>query len=208
VIKRRRVILPLFVLAAILAGWTLAWMAARALIVRDSPVHADAVLVLSGAPVYFERVAYAGRLFADGRADTVLLTNDGVKGSWSMTLGRNPLYYERATLRLTQAGVPPSSIEILQGPITSTHDEAVLVREYVSAHPIKSLIIITSQYHTRRALWTVRQVFKGTPVEIGIEPADPGQNTPPPATWWLHATGWHTVPVEWVKLPYYWLRYQ
>jgi uncharacterized SAM-binding protein YcdF (DUF218 family) len=196
------------VVAVVFFVWVAtSWAAARILIVNVGFQRADAAFVLSGAPVYFERVAYAARLFAERRAASILLTDDGVRGSWSRTLQRNPLYYERAVLRLTQAGVPPASIEILEGPIASTHDEAVLLRQYAETHALRSVIVVTSQYHTRRALWTIRQALKGTRVEVGIEPADAGPNTPPPATWWLHISGWRAVGGEYVKLPYYWLRY-
>ena len=43
-------------------------------------------------PRLFGRVAHGGRLFLAGRAATIVLTNDGVRGSWSSTLQRSPLY--------------------------------------------------------------------------------------------------------------------
>jgi len=190
-----------------LACWGLAWAAARALVVAVPLRHADAAFVLSGAPVYFERVACAGGLYSTGRVAAVVLTNDGVRGSWSRTLQRNPLYYERGILRLTAAGVPESAIEVLQGPIASTYDEAQLLREYVDANPVHSVIVVASPYHTRRALWIVRKALKDRGVAVGIESSGPDAPTPSPATWWLHGDGWRMVGAEFLKLPYYWLRY-
>jgi len=194
--------------AVFLVCWTLAWFAARALVVQVRlPERADALLVLAGAPVYFERIAHAGDLYLGGRAGTVLLTNDGIRGSWSRTLQRNPYYYERATLRLTQAGVPPEHIQVLPGPrVRSTYDEAKLVRAYVEAHPTSSILIVTSPYHTRRALWSLRHVLDDLPVQIGVEPA-PSPEAPSEITWWLHRRGWQTVAAEYVKLAYYMVHY-
>src|SRR4030095_8770229 len=147
----------------------------------------------AGAPVYFGRAAEAGRLFLDGRADRILLTNDGVRGSWSRTLQRNPLYYERAILRLTQAGVPASSIELLPGRISSTFDEAALMRAYARTHAVKSVIIATSEYHTRRALCTLPRVLRGRGAEIGVEPANPIFGSVSPWNWWWSPGGWQMV---------------
>jgi len=201
---RTVIILPLIVAAF---GWALAWAAARALVVEVKLHHADVILVMAGAPVYFWRTAEAGRRFLDGRADRILLTNDGVRGSWSRTLQRNPLYYERAMLRLTQAGVPASSIELLPGRISSTFDEAALMRAYACTRGIKSVIIVTSEYHTRRALWTLRRVLRDTGAEIGVEPATPIFGNISPRNWWWSARGWQMVFGEYVKLAYYRVHY-
>jgi len=179
----------------------LAWAVARALVVEIRLAHADAILVMAGAPVYFGRVAEAGRIFLEGRADKILLTNDGVRGSWSNTLQRNPLYYERATLRLIQAGVPTSRIELLPGDISGTYDEALLVRRYAQTHALHSLIIVTSDFHTRRTLLAVRHALRGMPIEIGIERAAPLLGG-------LSPRGWYIVVGESIKLAYYYVRYR
>ena len=179
----------------------LAWAVARALVVEIRLAHADAILVMAGAPVYFVRVAEAGRIFLEGRADKILLTNDGVRGSWSNTLQRNPLYYERATLRLIQAGVPTSRIELLPGDISGTYDEALLVRRYAQTHALHSLIIVTSDFHTRRTLLAVRHALRGMPIEIGIERAAPLLGG-------LSPRGWYIVVGESIKLAYYYVRYR
>jgi uncharacterized SAM-binding protein YcdF (DUF218 family) len=179
----------------------LAWAVARALVVEIRLGHADAILVMAGAPVYFGRVAEAGRIFLEGRADKILLTNDGVRGSWSNTLQRNPLYYERATLRLIQAGVPTSRIELLPGAISGTYDEALLVRRYAQTHALHSLIIVTSDFHTRRTLLAARHALRGMPIEIGIERAAPFLGG-------LSPRGWYIVVGESIKLAYYYARYR
>src|SRR6266446_6628076 len=58
------------------ALWFLAWGAAKLLIV-DAPLeHADAIAVLSGSAVIRERAQLAARLYKEGRAPKVILTND------------------------------------------------------------------------------------------------------------------------------------
>src|SRR5262245_9055429 len=124
-----RTVLTGFCVAGALV-WALSWIVARLLVVTVRLPQADLVLVMSGASVYFGRVAEAGRVFLAGRADQILLTNDGVRGSWSHTLQKNPFYYERAQLRLAAAGVPLNKVGLLRGRIASTFDEAELLGHY------------------------------------------------------------------------------
>jgi uncharacterized SAM-binding protein YcdF (DUF218 family) len=187
--------------------WVSAWVAARALVVEEPLPRADVLLVLAGAGVYGERVTHAARLFFDGRSGKIVLTNDGSLQSWSRTLQRNPLSVERAMLLLGRLGVPPGNVEALQGRVASTYDEALLMRRYAEAHQLTSIVVVTSGYHTRRASWTLRRVFRGTGIQIGIEPAPLQPGTPSPATWWWSARGWPMVAGEYVKLVYYRFRH-
>jgi uncharacterized SAM-binding protein YcdF (DUF218 family) len=63
--------------------------------------------------------------------------------------------------------------------------------------------VVTSAYHSRRALWTLRRVFEGSGVEVGLVAVEPGEQSPRPGTWWLYPLGWKMVPGEYVKFLYY-----
>lgn len=195
------------VLLLLLAWSILAWVAARALIVRSELPRADALVVLAGSSTYVERTHRAAQLFAAGVAAKIVLTNDNLPSGWSASQERNPLYVELAAEELKRQGVPAEKIEIVPGAVTSTHDEMTRVREYSVAHSLRSILVVTSAYHSRRAWWTLRHVFRGSNVAIGLETAAPGQQSPWPATWWWHRIGWQMVPVEYVKMVYYWMRY-
>src|SRR5436190_24255048 len=77
-------------------AWLLAWAGAKLLIVAAPLDHADAIVVLSGSAVIRERAELAARLFQEGRAPKIILTNDNQQSSWSRSQQRNPYYYERA----------------------------------------------------------------------------------------------------------------
>ncbi len=205
----RRVRRVLVVAGVALAAWSLAaWVAARALVVvADELPRADRIVVLAGSSTYRERTRLAAALFREGRAPKVTLTNDDLRGGWSNELQRNPYFVERAAAELRRAGVPDEGIETLPRAVTSTHDEALVMREHAEAQGLRSLLVVTSAYHTRRALWTFRKVFEGSGVQVGLVSVPPGDETPEPATWWLHAQGWRVVAGEYVKLIYYRLRY-
>jgi uncharacterized SAM-binding protein YcdF (DUF218 family) len=184
-----------------------AWVAARFLIVHEPIEKSDAIVVLSGSATYRERAQHAGELFNAGRANKVVLTNDNLKSGWSSAAQRNPYYYELAKEELRRAGVPEHNIQIMMVPILGTHDEALKLRDYCEQQSLNSILVVTSAYHSRRALWTFRKVFNDGRKRVGIDPVAAGIETPSPSTWWLHRFGWDLVPREYVKLVGYWLRF-
>ena len=193
---------------ALLVVWVfLAPLAANHLSVAVELPHADAIAVLGGSGTYIERTRHAAQLFREGRAPKILLTNDGVRGGWSRSQQRGVFFVERAQEELRSAGVPADKIEVIPEPTINTHDEALRLRQYATTHNLKSLLVVTSAYHSRRAWWTMRKVFDGSGVEIGIDPVPPGQQAPSAKTWWLYPSGWLMVAGEYVKIVYYRLRY-
>lgn len=207
--RRKRAARAALRAAACLAALSLfAWGAARALIVRAELDRADAVAVLAGADAYVERTQRAAQLWREGRAPRVLLTNDNLRGGWSEAQQRNPMFVERAAEELRREGVPAGGIEVLPEAVSSTYEEALLLREFAVTHGLRSMLVVTSAYHSRRALWTLRRVFRGSGVEIGLDAPPPGRQSPRPATWWLSADGWRVVALEYPKLVYYWLKYR
>lgn len=195
-----RIILIVFVL------WAFSTVGARWLVVNEPQPHSDALLVLAGGRLYRERVLHAAELFKTGKANLILLTNDGQLGSWSPRLQRNPSSVERAMLALERAGVPQNRIEVLPGVVRGTVDEARAARVYAASHPIRSLEAVTSPYHTRRTVWTFRQFLRDRGVNVGVDAASSAL-TPRPATWWMSNEGWSSVGLEFAKLPFYWVRY-
>ncbi|HEX8719530.1 MAG TPA: YdcF family protein [Pyrinomonadaceae bacterium] len=196
-------VLPVAVVA--LAAWAVAARgAAEALVVSEELPRADALVVLAGSQANAERTARAAELYREGRAPLVLLTDDGQRGGWSRELQRNPSFAERAAWELERGGVPRGAIVTLPPPVSSTHEEALLVRGYALQRGLRSVMLVTSGYHTRRALWTFRKEFGGDRVAVGVSAAG---KTPAPGGWWLSPRGWRAVAGEYVKMVYYRLRY-
>ena len=199
--KNWRRVLVAFLL--FLSLWVLAWLGARWLIVSAQLNQADAILVLSGSSTLMERTQHAARLYSEHRSQRILLTTDNRQGGWSSKEQRNPYFHEIAATELHRLGVPPENVEVVRPPVGSTWDEALVLSEYSKTHNLRSILIVTSSYHSRRALWTFRTVFRGGSTQIGLDPVETGIQTPPPATWWLHPRGWQLVMVEYLKLIYY-----
>lgn len=197
------------VVAISLAAWPLvAWAGAGALIVRAELPRADALVVLSGSGTYLERARGAAKLFSDGRAPRIILTNDNERSGWSSEKQRNPLFLEREADELVRHGVPSERIEVVAQPVSSTYEEAAALRHYVAAHGLRSILVVTSAYHSRRALWALRHVFRTTGVEVGLDAVAAGEQTPSATTWWWSGRGWRMVAGEYLKLAYYWAYYR
>jgi len=201
--RRRARRLAVSAALAVLLWPPLAWLAAEGLVVDDgASARADAVAVLSGSSAYVERARAAARLFREGRASLVILTDDGGRGGWSPAEQRNPSFVERAEAELLREGVPASAVERLPGPVSSTREEALLLREHAGRRRLRSLVVVTSPYHTRRARRAFTNAFERSGVEVAVA-ASERIETPPAASWWLTAGGWRAVAGEYVKLAYY-----
>jgi len=204
---RRRRVLVIAVLSAVLMWPLFAWLAAHLLIVKAELASADAIVVLSGSSTYRERTAWAAKLYREGRAPVVILTNDSLISGWDRVEERNPYFYELAAKELQQQGVPPEKIQVVSGIALGTYEETLGMRDYATTHKLKRLLIVTSAYHSRRALWSMRHAVERSGIEVGIDSPPPGWQTPAPSIWWLRRRGWRVVAGEYVKMIYYWTRF-
>ena len=194
--------------AFVVVAWPVAaWAAARWLVVGCDMERADAVVVLSGSSTYRERARRAAEIYAEGRAPLVVLTNDGQKSGWSTEAQRNPFFFEREAEELSRRGVPAERVRVIAGEVGSTYEEAQRVREFAEANGLRSVIVVTAPYQSRRALWVMRRAAGREGLRVAVDAPAPGDESPRASAWWLHALGWKLVPGEYVKLAYYVLRY-
>jgi uncharacterized SAM-binding protein YcdF (DUF218 family) len=206
--KSMRKRIALLVALLFLPGCLLfAWLAAELLIVKSDVTSADAIVVLSGSSTYLERTAKAAELYRAGRAPIIILTNDGLIGGWNAKDQRNPYYYELAAKRLEEQGVPADRIRIVTDAAAGTYEESLGIRDYATSHKLNRLLVVTSAYHSRRALWSMRRACEDTGIQVGIDSAPPGWQTPSPWSWWSRRWGWKVVGGEYVKMAYYWTKY-
>ncbi|MCY7348171.1 MAG: YdcF family protein [Pyrinomonadaceae bacterium] len=182
---------------------------ASCLIVEKPLENADAIFVLSGSATYIERTQKAAALYKQRLAPKIFLTNDGTRGGWNQNQQKNPYFVELARMELVAQKVPENAIEVLSETVAGTDDEAELFVKTAREQNLKSILLVTSAYHTRRTLWTFEKVLaeSGLKTEIGIASAPFGQQTPSPNFWWLSPFGWNLVAGEYVKSFYYWVYY-
>jgi uncharacterized SAM-binding protein YcdF (DUF218 family) len=108
--------------------------------------------------------------------------------------------------RLANAGVDPSRVVLLPDRVMNTHDEAKAAVAFARLHPVDRLVVVTSPFHTRRALATFTRAFEaaGLHTEVGmVTPV--GQANP--SHWWLRRSDRQYVAYEWAAIVYYGARY-
>lgn len=208
ILNKRRLLIFTAVAGLLIAVWALiAPFLARRLIVERPLDRADAILVLSGSAAYKERTAKAAELYRKGVAPMVFITNDGERAAWDSGEQGNPPFVELEQRELLAGGVPPEAITVLPGVVTGTDIEAKALASEADKQRLSCVVIVTSAYHTRRALWTFDRIVAKKGVVIGIEHAPIGDRTPSLNWWWLSIRGWQMVGLEYVKSPVYWAYY-
>lgn len=190
------------------AAWCLvALLAAKFLVVKADLPAADAIVVLSGPGTYVERAEWAAKLYGERRAPIVVVSDERLLSGWSASDQRNVYFYELSERRLQQNGVAPQDVRVVSEIGAGTYPESLRLCAYATEQRFNRILVVTSAYHSRRALWSMQRACKDKPIQIGIDSPPPGGQTPPPASWWLHRSGWRFVAGEYVKMIYYRLSY-
>ena len=179
------------VATALALGAVFADEPARWLVVEDPPRQADAAVVLAGDPDY-ERTRTGARLLLEGQVRLLIVTG-GEPGPGDSA--------ESLRALAIRAGVPAERIRMEQVS-RSTHGSMEAIRPILEREGIRSLVVVTSPYHQRRAVWAARRTLRG--IEIVSRPADPAGWTP--RGWWKTRWTRRIVLGEYAKLAYYVLR--
>jgi uncharacterized SAM-binding protein YcdF (DUF218 family) len=129
----------------------------------DTLPHADAILVLGGAmkpalpPREFpevgdsaDRVLHAARLFHAGKAPVVVAS--GGRLPWQT---RGASEAASTSVLLESLGVPRAAI-VLEDASADTHQNCVRSRELLARLEVRTVLLVTSAIHMRRALATCR----------------------------------------------------
>lgn len=143
----------------------------KILIVQKPLSRADALVVMAGGETE-ARIAAAAKLYHGRVSDTILLTNDGVLGAWSVQENRNLFQVEWTEIKLQEMRVPKKAIRKLAYLSSGTIYDALMARDEVVKQGMRRVIIVTSDYHSKRSLWSFKRVFSGLQVEIGVAPVD------------------------------------
>ena len=181
-LTRLLVVVPVLAILVYVGSPYLLTAVGRYLITEHPLAKADMVLVLSGETLL--RVPEAARIYHEGLAPKVLLTNEPRKrGADDLArVGiRFPESQEIALSILEKLRVPRDAILTIQARSDSTWAEMQFVARFLNSHPVQTLIIVTSKSHTTRAY----KIFtSGLAPEIRLimrpVPNDPYD----PTRWW------------------------
>jgi uncharacterized SAM-binding protein YcdF (DUF218 family) len=181
---------PLLLSAA--AGW---------LDVSEPPRASDDVLVLGGDANVRPFVAAA--LYDAGLAKRVLVPN--VKRSGAADGGTFPSEQEVIRRVLLKRGVPEDAVVSLPDEVDSTADEAAALARYLDDNPGRTVTVVTTCYHTRRARWIFRKQLgaRADRVRFVGGPTD-GYDA---SNWWRSEEGSQRYANEYLKLAFYLVNY-
>lgn len=187
------------------AGLTAATLGAgRLLVVADPlPARADAIVVMAGSIA--DRVLEAADLYRSGVAPRVVVTRERLpRGEISLRARgvRLPESGEQTLAALDALGVPPSATVVLPPRTRSTDSEARTIAHWACARA-RSLVVVTSRYHSRRARLILRQAL-APEIRLALRPSryDPFEAT----RWWNDRRDAKAVLSELEKLTHYWTR--
>lgn len=180
---------------------------AKFLLVRDRIGKADCIVPLR-ADTYF-RFKKAMELYNASYAKTIVLScelekEEELKEYYNFDtriLGLKDISSrELALAALKYFGKDAQGVYFTTIPVSSTYDEAAAVKKLMLDKKFKSLILVTSTYHARRALLIFRLVFRGTGIRIYNCTAD--NKLYNPARWWLKERDVDTVLREYMAIVY------
>ena len=204
----KRMMIFLLVLATL---GTVAYLARRPLlrgvgyllIREDQPRPVDAIFMLSGDPR--ERTPKAAELYQRGLAPVIVPTGEGINPTLeAMDLTLNDALVGQKAL--WDEGVDSAAVQPLQRG-TSTFEESEEILGYSVAEGYRSIIVVSSKFHTRRIRSVFKDKFKAEGIDVVVIGANPAPDTYTIDEWWLDEQGLIFVNNEYVKSVYYWLRY-
>lgn len=166
--------------------------AGRYIYEKDELKPADVIVVLAGEEE--ERVAYGVKLFKEGwsRKDRIIMTGGPVVGR-----------YTSAGLMKEQAeefGVAGKFI-LLADRSRSTEEDAKYTGDILKKNSYKSIILVTSPYHSRRASIIFKEILPG--IRIISSPSDKSWLSF--HDWWKRPRDRDMVLSEWSKFIKLWL---
>lgn len=160
-------------------------MAASFLVRAEPPVKADAALVLGGDDDG-ERTLKAAQLAKAGWVPVVYLS-----GPKSLTG-----YESGEMLSFAKAhGFPASMFQEIHHSSTSTRAEAAAVTPELRRRGIRSILLVTSLYHTRRACYLFHRAAPDLEIHAVAAP-DPDFTL---GSWWKSRRGRKIFVLEWMK---------
>ena len=168
------------------------------LAVRGELAPADIIHVIAGEDY---RTDYAIRLYQQGYGKQIFFT-----GGWCQF--HNVYHGVHGKERALDHGVPPEAVATDDSEVRSTYSEVIRLKEFIarSKVPICSAMIISDPHHMRRAHWTYHHVL-GNSVTMTMAPV-PFEVSPYRRQWWTDKESVRMVKSEYIKLAYYFLRYQ
>lgn len=146
---------------------------------RAREIKADAIVVLAGGK---------------GRVDEGVRLYRERKGNWLFFIGVDPAV-RRSDLYRPRPGDPSAEGVILENASRNTLENAIFGRDVIMRKEVRSIILITSRYHMKRASILLRNAL---PKDVAIY-AYPVDSHNLKEAWWSHGGSFHLLFTEFYK---------
>jgi uncharacterized SAM-binding protein YcdF (DUF218 family) len=147
-------------------------------VVEDPIEHSDAIVVLGDDDYSGDRAARAAELYRQGWAPVVVASGRMLRPYAGIA--------ELEAHDLESDGVTHSAIWQFPQRAENTREEAVALRGLIAQHSWHSVVIVTSNYHTRRAQFIFSKVLPADVTASVESAADPSYD---PDGWWYSRQG-------------------
>lgn len=187
-----------FILVFLLVSTAKSWLPAIGhwFFVPPNAAKADVIVVLAGGGP--ERLCHGMELYKRGLAPILWYTGDKPVETRSDFMDS-----ELALNFAMRQGLPRDKIRLL--PSTSTFEDGKAIAALMKEEKIKSIIVVTSWYHTRRVANVLRYWLADTNIAVYVSSST---NLPfTPDNWWRDEEGLVAVVNETIKTALYWRRY-
>ena len=156
---------------------------------QDPLEKSDAIIVLSDDNFYADRAAHAADLYRHGWAPVVVASGRKLRPYAGVA--------ELMQHDLVERGVPKDKILTVSHSAENTREEAQILLQQANEHRWHSVIIVTSNYHTRRARYIFVRVF---PQQIGVTVSGANDGAFDPDHWWQSRLGLKEMTREWAGM--------
>jgi uncharacterized SAM-binding protein YcdF (DUF218 family) len=154
-------------------------LAGESWVVEDPLEQSDALLLLGDDNFFADRATRASELYRQKLAPVVVASGRRLRPSASIS--------ELMEHDLIERGVPKDRIIRFPHDADSTRDEALALRALVAEKNWHSVIVVTSNFHTRRARYIFRHIF---PPSVTVRVASARDGDFDPEHWWENRKSW------------------
>ena len=154
-------------------------------VVNETPLPADAIIVLGDDNFLGERAARAAELYHQRWAPRVVASGRYLRP-----------YASAADLiqrDLITRGVPADAVVHFAHRASNTREEAIEVHRLLGERGWRRIVVVTSNSHTRRARYIFRGILGGG-IEMRMVASSDADFDP--NSWWQSRSGWKTVLYE------------
>jgi len=147
-------------------------------VVDEGPVAADAIVIFGDDNYQADRATRAAELIKAGWAPRVVASGRFLRPYASIA--------ELEEKDLVERGVPQTAVGRFAHRAENTRDEALAVSELISSRGWKRILVVTSNFHTRRTRYICARAFPAGTVLRVVAARDSDFD---PASWWQHRLG-------------------